>query len=336
MSLGHTLIVRPGALGDAVLTLPTLHALRLAGAESLTVLGTPASWAFARVAHEALRIRDFAVRDWLGLFAPGLGLGPAAQAALARTDTAIVYLNGDTGGVEQALKAAGVKHVLVGDPPKANEPPTGAEPRHAARRLLDAVATEVDARHIKAALRINAVSSDVFLRLEEGEAVRALGAMGYDAPPAGGFVAVHPGSGGRAKCWPAGRFAEVAGRAAVQGLRPLVFFGPADDAVREEFEAAMPAGLQWESAVSRPLREVLALLSCARCFLGNDSGMTHLAARACPTVALFGPTDPRAWAPLGQRVRVLRAPGGDLTRLRASEVSEALADTSQPTPFTAS
>jgi ADP-heptose:LPS heptosyltransferase len=43
-----------------------------------------------------------------------------------------------------------------------------------------------------------------------------------------------------------------------------------------------------------------------RCFVGNDSGITHLAAYlGCPTIALFGPTDPRMWGPLGRRVKIL-------------------------------
>ena len=65
---------------------------------------------------------------------------------------------------------------------------------------------------------------------------------------------------------------------------------------------------------------MLTLLSYARLYIGNDSGMTHLAARACPTIALFGPTDPAVWAPLGQNVRVVRAPEGNLERIGVADV----------------
>jgi ADP-heptose:LPS heptosyltransferase len=56
-----------------------------------------------------------------------------------------------------------------------------------------------------------------------------------------------------------------------------------------------------------PLLIVAALARRARGYLGNDSGLSHLAGLAdVPTLALFGPTDPALWRPLGLRVRVLR------------------------------
>jgi ADP-heptose:LPS heptosyltransferase len=56
-----------------------------------------------------------------------------------------------------------------------------------------------------------------------------------------------------------------------------------------------------------PLGKLAALLSHASLYLGNDSGITHLAG-ACgvPTIALFGPTDPLIWGPRGAKVKVIR------------------------------
>jgi ADP-heptose:LPS heptosyltransferase len=54
------------------------------------------------------------------------------------------------------------------------------------------------------------------------------------------------------------------------------------------------------------LLELMRRISSCRAFVGNDSGITHLAAYVgCPTVALFGPTDPRTWGPVGRRARVI-------------------------------
>jgi len=54
------------------------------------------------------------------------------------------------------------------------------------------------------------------------------------------------------------------------------------------------------------LIEVSRLLRTVRVFIGNDSGITHLAAYSgCPTIALFGPTDPRVWGPIGRRSRII-------------------------------
>jgi ADP-heptose:LPS heptosyltransferase len=62
------------------------------------------------------------------------------------------------------------------------------------------------------------------------------------------------------------------------------------------------------------------LLSAARGYTGNDAGVTHLAALVCPVLALFGPTDPRVWAPPG--AQVLRAPDGRLESLETATVLE--------------
>lgn len=133
-----------------------------------------------------------------------------------------------------------------------------------------------------------------------------------ELPP--GFVAVHPGSGSRSKNWPVERFAAAARR--LSGGQPwLLVLGPA--------EAEMP-DLEG-SVVARdwPVRTLGAALSRAGLFLGNDSGASHLAAASgAPTLALFGPTDPARWAPVGPSVATLRAPGGVLANLSVDAVAE--------------
>lgn len=120
------------------------------------------------------------------------------------------------------------------------------------------------------------------------------------------FVAVHPGSGSASKNWPAERLAVLVERLPeVLGAAPLVLAGPADKAAVARLLARLPTppALVWDL----PLPELAAVLRHADAYLGNDSGPTHLAAMlGCPTLALFGPTDPDRWAPRGRRVRVLR------------------------------
>ena len=103
--------------------------------------------------------------------------------------------------------------------------------------------------------------------------------------------------------WPG--FAALARRLRAAGLPLVALAGPADGPA---VEALLEAGALEEEALARdwPLPEIAALLSLARAVVGNDSGPTHLAAAVgCPTVALFGPTDPAVWAPLGAHVRVV-------------------------------
>lgn len=128
----------------------------------------------------------------------------------------------------------------------------------------------------------------------------------------GGFLAIHPGSGSPAKNWPAERFAEAARRLS-GGLPWLLVLGPAEEETSE-----------WPGAVVArewPLRLLGAALSRAGVFVGNDSGVAHLAAASgAPTLTLFGPTDPDLWAPVGRPVATLCAPEGKLSALSVDEV----------------
>lgn len=134
-----------------------------------------------------------------------------------------------------------------------------------------------------------------------------------------GFLAVHPGSGSPRKSWPTERFAALLDAAAFR--RPsLLVEGPADA------QAAAPLARRPDVVVARGLevRVLGAVLARAGLFVGHDSGVSHLAASwGAPTLALFGPTDPAVWAPVGPRVRVLRAPDGRMEALPVDAVLRA-------------
>ena len=131
-----------------------------------------------------------------------------------------------------------------------------------------------------------------------------------------GFLAIHAGSGSPAKNWPTRLFLALARR--LSGGRPWLWVqGPADP--------APPPGTP-DVVVARnlPLRTLAALLSHAALFVGNDSGVSHLAAAwGTPVLALFGPTRPERWAPLGPRVTCLRAPEGTMQALSSDDVEAA-------------
>lgn len=120
-------------------------------------------------------------------------------------------------------------------------------------------------------------------------------------------VAMHIGSGSRKKMWPPGRFVRLAEELVTRkSARVVVVTGPADEEVGREYRShAMSGGSIMLD--SHPLPELAAILTRCSVFVGNDAGITHLAAAAgVPVVALFGPTDPRAWGPRGRNVVLLR------------------------------
>jgi heptosyltransferase-3 len=334
------LIVRPGALGDAILTVPLLEALLAAGVTRVTLLGTPASWRFL-APGAPVEIRDIDGRDWLGLFGEDGILAPRARAVAGSVEAAIVLLRRRRHTVEAALRAAGVPCVVGADPAVAGEaaafvsdapnparPSWPPAPDHAAARLLGPLATLGLAASDALWNRAPRPFEDrALLRLTSEEIAGAHRTLGLEAVPRQGILALHPGSGGAAKCWPADRFAALAVMARERwGLRPVFLIGPADRTRWQALRAILPGPLASSALVNRPLREVLTLLSLARAHVGNDSGISHLAACAGPTLALFGPSDPRIWHPLGPRVATLRAPGGDLDALSVEAVGDALAE----------
>ena len=134
----------------------------------------------------------------------------------------------------------------------------------------------------------------------------------WAARPGNAGVAVHPGASGRAKRWPPRHFAEL-GRSLSRdpNCRLLLLEGPLDGETVKEVRAGLAEdSARWETVSIDNLSQLAAVLSRCRLYIGNDSGITHLAAAlGIRTIALFLDTDPRVWAPRGPRVELLRRPG---------------------------
>ena len=111
---------------------------------------------------------------------------------------------------------------------------------------------------------------------------------------------VHPGSGGRNKNWPLEDFVHVVQRLSGRERTAGWILGPAEEGITP------PPGAH--VIYRQSLVGLARVLAGARLYIGNDSGITHLAAASgCPTVAIFGATDPAVWAPRGSHVRMVKA-----------------------------
>ena len=132
--------------------------------------------------------------------------------------------------------------------------------------------------------------------------------------PGGDYVALGPTANWSGKIWPADRFVALFEglRLRQPGLRPVVFAGPgeAERAMAAPVLASLPGAVDLGGRLS--LSEASACLARCGLFVGNDSGLMHLAAAAgAPTLGLFGPTPAHEYAPRGRATATVLAEGGE-------------------------
>ena len=276
------LVLRPGALGDTLLALPALRALRARFPRArLHLVGHPGAGALLQQAGEINSLTDFDAPSVAELFVDEEGERRSALlASLGPVEAAIAWLADPDGVVRRQLQHAGARRVLI-----APSRPRQGERCHVADYLWQTLAP----------WRVPLPLWQP-LKLPPGPSATAW-------PPVD--LLVHPGSGSAAKNWPAAQYAAVLEQLCHLGRwRVALVCGPADDAACRAVLACLGRDLPvWRPpsvpALGRALLQASALL-------GNDSGVSHLAAAlGVPTVALFGPTDPAVWSPRGPSVRVL-------------------------------
>ena len=149
---------------------------------------------------------------------------------------------------------------------------------------------------------------------------RAAGAAGAAPPPPPYYVPdpdlvsrvpegvayLHPGAGKIKNRWPAEGFAAVARELLGQGLEVCLVDGPQDAGTVEAVWTAL--GREIPASRGEAIPVLAARFARAAVYVGNDTGLLHLAgAVGCPTVGIYGPTDPTEWSPVGARVRSVRA-----------------------------
>jgi ADP-heptose:LPS heptosyltransferase len=289
VELRNILIWHQGALGDLLLAGPALAAIsRHYPGARITGLGHPERWGlyFRSLSLEA--VWDSSEARWANLFSDG-PLPPALWERLARFQVALVFSPRPQTTLLARLRQAGVPAVHW----LPSFPETGVE----------GVAA-LQARHL-AALGLRYVPGPV--KLEVGLAPEE---ELPELPGPGPWLAVAPGSGHPGKNWPLASYYEVSRALGWEyGLGVVWLAGPGEERMLPYLEALAQAQGQVLLA-NRPLARVARVLSRCRLYVGNDSGLTHLAAAVGEpeVLALFGATAPRVWAPLGPRVRTLSAP----------------------------
>ncbi|MGI8824873.1 MAG: glycosyltransferase family 9 protein [Chloroflexota bacterium] len=268
-------VLRAGGLGDVLLTVPALYVLRdRFPHQGIEAIGYEQSWAAVGALVDEVTSID------LPLFAP-LFTG-AHSSDLERWFERVDLLVSWTSRVPQVPLTP-----VIHDSPY---PPPGV---HAAAWLVRSLGEEIERPHL----------SDALVQVSPDE--RARGRQILDNLAVGRPVVVHPGAGAGWKRWSLEGFAHVADSLSRDGHSVVLAEGPADAEITAAVRSLARSNLPTLRVGST--RILAAILAESSAFVGNDSGVTHLAAMAgVPTVALFGPSDPASWAPLGS-VHVLRA-----------------------------
>jgi heptosyltransferase-3 len=272
-----TFVYHAGALGDFITTLPVLRYLKEhVGERVIVLLGKPAFGELARETGLIQACDDGDDRRFLPLYHDRYS--PEAAALLSRFTSALLF-SGDDSPLVKNIRVSGIKRIHA-------QPPFPDQTIHAVdyhlSLLVDPGTLLPEERTPRIAVSQKATAASYAI-------------MSSDLP----FVTIHPGSGSGKKNWPFVRFLDVGDTLRQQGFMIAWLSGPAEEG--------------WSFPVAdtvvqeRSLPVIAGLLSRSRLFIGNDSGMTHLAAAVnCPTVALFGSSDPAVWAPRGRSVTVIR------------------------------
>ena len=290
------LIIRSGAVGDLILTLPVLSALKKRyNGLSIDMMGNPARLDLLKQWGYVDNVLSIDSRDMTPLFVENAPLdGPSLQ-NLRSYDATISYLPDADGIFTKNLRGIAAGPVLTGQshPVIDHTEHTG----HADRRIH---MTHVLMKALTP-LDVDPVAEIPTLQTPAYEAMKHAHPQVTDRP----LIAVHPGSGGAEKCWPVERYADLIDALDDRGYEPVVTFGPADDVVRTRIVPRIKSH-NVRIAENLSLVDLAVLFSRCQGMVGNDSGITHLAAAAgTPVIALFGPTDPAVWGPRGKRVSIL-------------------------------
>jgi ADP-heptose:LPS heptosyltransferase len=280
-----TFVWHQGALGDLILSLPAIHTIKGGGGTDYLHLISRTDLRELLLSNKIINEASFTDS---GIFAPLFGNGQ-----LPRT-------------LRDLLKEYSSAFIFARSP----------DPFFL-RRIAECIPRTFYVRTIAPAGRIVHVSDFQISEVLSAGVASAVPMPVLDTSPRTApesprrTFAFHPGSGGRGKCWPLESFLQLISVLSESYCHSVcILLGPAEG--EEVFRSVVGGmdrrGLTGEIVKERPLSYVASLLKSSALYVGNDSGITHLAsALGVPTIALFGPTDHRLWQPTGKETRVVRS-----------------------------
>jgi ADP-heptose:LPS heptosyltransferase len=281
-------------LGDVLITLPVLRTLREKDSSAFVELAAPFPAALLALYGGAHSAYDLNSAAFLSLFVPGTRLDEALCEKLRHVDCVISYLSDPERTISPKIKSCGCRFI--------------SGPFQLTQRRMPAP-VQLGQPLAELGLVMADPIPRLFLKSQRVPAMRAV---------------FHVGSGSPAKNWPIPSWRALAAKLEEQFDELLLVSGEADEAPTAEFlRTNRVSKLKVQSNL--PILELAQELAAGTLFIGHDTGVTHLAAAlGIPTVALFGPTDPLIWKPLGDHVRVVSSTDGTMESLRFELVWEAV------------
>ena len=309
------LVIRGGAIGDFILTLPAIAALRKQFPQAhLEVLGYPHIAQLAVAGGLADRVQPIEARGLAGFFARDGILDPDLRDYFSEFDLVVSYLYDPDEIFKTNLRRCLFGQFIAG-PHRPNE----GERVHA---------TQV---YLKPLERLAIFDADPVPRLALDQSSNAATAhsgradllVGPDARQRVPTIALHPGSGSEKKNWPEAKWAEFIARlTAATKLDSLLVGGEAEGGRLQRLAAAVPPERR-QVAQSLPLPDLARRLQSCAAFIGHDSGISHLAAAlGLPCLVLWADALIEVWRPQGEKLVILREADG----VRAIGVEKVMSD----------
>lgn len=295
---GRILVIRGGAIGDFILTLPAIAALRRQFPEThLEVLGYPNVASLAKLSGDADEVRSIEARPLAGFFARGGTLDPGLCEHFGTFNIVVSYLY-DPDRIFQDNVARCSRSQFIAGPHRPDE-------------SASVHATDV---YLKPLERLAIFDADPAPRIPVNAVARREDVL----------LAIHPGSGSEKKNWPEERWAALLRQVANETpWRVLLAGGEAETERLQRLASVVPVA-RLSVALHQPLPELARRLAACHAFAGHDSGITHLAgAVGLRGIALWGDTRPEIWRPRSERFTLLRNPAG-LGAIEPREVFDAL------------
>lgn len=307
-SRGKILVIRGGAIGDFILTLPVLSVLRREFPETpLEVLGYPKLAELALAGGMIDGCRSIEARPLAGFFARGGKLDPGLIEYFEGFSVIISYLYDPDEIFKTNIAKAGKAQYIQGP-----HRPVETEDTHAAEVFL------------KPLEKLAIFDAAAVPRLQ----IRRSGKAASLGP--GRWLAVHPGSGSEKKNWPEPKWAALLERVLAETSWNILIIGGEAEGGRLERLAKLLPPERRRLAQNFPLVLLAETLLKCSLFLGHDSGISHLAAAlGIPGLVLWGPSNARIWRPRHEKTRLLLA-GDALPDLSPEAVFQELFNSSLP------